>query len=199
MKDIWQIYKLCEFEVSVDDCNIFLLTSLGLRQYKAPHGTLNLYHKKLNTRKQIWMHLIHCILILNLSISIKWSNQNIIALLFSIRYTLIFLIRENLKIADLPWIDIIIRYPFILFKKLSTIYQVLSWHINAFRIFKVKNFLHLIPVITFNPTKLVFRFVYSPPIFNPMYFPYCKVCFGCLKNAVLSQFRKLWGSRKCTF
>lgn len=155
MQDIWQIYKLCEFEVSVDDCNIFLLTSLGLGQYKAPHGTLNLYHKKLNTRKQIWMHLIHCILILNLSISIKWSNENIIALLFSIRYTLIFLIRENLKIANLPWTDII-RYPFILLKKLSMIYQILLWHINAFRFFKIKNYLQLIPVITYNPTKVAF-------------------------------------------
>lgn len=63
MKGTCQIYKLCEFEVSGDDCNIFLLISLELGQHKAPHGTLNLFHKKLNTRRQIQMYLIHFILI----------------------------------------------------------------------------------------------------------------------------------------
>lgn len=48
MKGIWQICKLCEFEVSIDDCSIFLLISLGIDQCKAPHGILILYHKKLS-------------------------------------------------------------------------------------------------------------------------------------------------------
>lgn len=72
MKGIWRIYKLCEFEVSADDCKIFLLISLELGQYKAPHDTLNLYHKKLNTRKQILMHLTH--FILNFSTCIKMKQ-----------------------------------------------------------------------------------------------------------------------------
>lgn len=56
MKGTVPIYKLCEFEVSADDCNTFLPIFFEVDQCKGPPGTLHLYHKKLNTAEDIQIH-----------------------------------------------------------------------------------------------------------------------------------------------